>query len=750
MQKININTNWLYTPQNINDGHTINLNEAEFEKVCIPHANKILEAHKGEDFNDHIASYRFISWYRRHFKLDSSYTGKRVAIEFEAVATVADVYVNGCYVGGHKGAYTPFTLDITKYVKFDGSDNVIAVKVDSTQRRDLPPEGHQVDYLLFGGIVRDVYMIISNLLYVEWTYMTTPELDTCSGRLNAQAKIVNSSNIDVDCAVETKLVDANKVLVLAMTTQCDTVAAGSALVCEQLSNPIANIHLWSIKSPYLYTVVTSIIVDGEIIDEYETIIGFRFFEFKNEPHDAGFYLNNEKIKINGINRHEQWPWIGRAVPSKLQIADADLIKSTGINAVRASHYPQKTEFIKRCDEIGLLVFAEPPGWQHIGDKQWQDYFAYNLEELIIRDRNHPSIISWGVRPNEAPTSGDEDRANKDFFENTNALARRLDPTRPTHGSRVEFLYEQSDLFTEDIYTVNYRYPNKPKFTPFIITEHTMSWGKQGMANATDTMAMQWIDDWAKSLDYIYENNLVAGGFGWSMFDYNNEVNYTKTGHVFPSGLYDIFRHDKPVAWLYRSQKAQSDETVLYIANYWTQESPSRVLVLSNCEEVELFVGDDSRGRITANRYMNLPYPVYEFIGIEFNAMADLKAVGYIAGLPVKETVRKTPCVAAKLVVKPDYDVLVADGADMTCVTVSVVDAAGTRLPYADNNVTIAITGPGKFIGQSTIGLEGGRVGFIVQSKLNKTGIIKCTVTTVSTVTSHGVITGECTITVHAP
>ena len=170
MQIINFNTHWLYIPDNLANGYDVNLDESSFEKICVPHANKILQTHRGVDFQRHIESFRFVSWYRRHFSLDITCTGKRITVAFQAVATVATVYVNGHYAGKHEGAYTSFSVDITPYVNCDGHDNVIAVQVDSTQRKDLPPEGHQVDYLLFGGIVRDVHLCITDRVYAEWRF----------------------------------------------------------------------------------------------------------------------------------------------------------------------------------------------------------------------------------------------------------------------------------------------------------------------------------------------------------------------------------------------------------------------------------------------------------------------------------------------------------------------------------------------------------------------------------------------------
>lgn len=175
--RLNFNTDWLFSNVDYSNGEAVNLSEADFESVCVPHANKVIERHSAEDFEADIASYQFVSWYRRHFALPESYAGRNIMVEFEGVATVADVYVNGNYVDTHKGAYTTFTVDISDYVYTDGRDNVLAVRVDSTRQPEIPPEGGNVDYCLFGGIVRDVTMIVTDPVYVKRTFVTTPGLE---------------------------------------------------------------------------------------------------------------------------------------------------------------------------------------------------------------------------------------------------------------------------------------------------------------------------------------------------------------------------------------------------------------------------------------------------------------------------------------------------------------------------------------------------------------------------------------------
>ncbi len=728
--KIDFNYEWLYKNEDVEKGYLKDIDESGFEKVSVPHANTILKHHKGEEgrsFLDDIAQYRFVSCYRKHFTLGDEYKNKKIRIRFEAVATVATVYVNGEYIGEHKGAYTPFEFDITDAVNF-GEDNTLAVRVDSTQHKDIPPEGYQVDYCVFGGIVRNVSLLVTSKAYIKEVVVTTPFVTKEKAIVKAEVTLSEESDYSVS------IFDAKGNLVTKGKEELE----------------VTKPHLWGIDEPYLYTLK----VETET-DEFETKIGIRYFEFK----ESGMMLNGEIIKIMGINRHEQWPWIGRAVPDKLQRRDADMIKETGFNAVRCSHYPQAPSFLDRCDEIGLIVFEEAPGWQHIGDDAWRAIYKENIREMIIRDRNHPSIFSWGVRVNE---SNDCD----ELYEETNRLSRELDPTRPTHGTRRQDSYEGSN-FLEDIYTAHYIYPEDPIHKPFIVTEHSWDcWGNgYGFPWATDEQALAYTKDFADKVNYYFGNDKCAGGFAWSMFDYDNEVNYTKTNNVFYSGMYDIFRLPKMAANLYISQKdPKKSGANVYIANYWDDDAKPLIVksvsgdiaqgseekaeakegesfsvtVMSNCDTVELYINGKKVENEPVRQYTNLPHPFFVFENIEFEK-GEVTAVGFIEGKEAARYTQKTPEEAAELTLKPDYDTLVCDGVDMTQVTVCAIDKNGTRVPSADNLVTITVSDNGRFIGEEKIKLEGGRCVFIVQSVFGCTGNIVCRAK------AEGLLSAECSI-----
>ncbi len=725
---MNMNTGWLYSASDNTGAHLPEFDDSRFERVGIPHANTVIGAHKGEDFQKYIERYRFVSWYRRHFSLPAECCGKRIIIGFEGVATVAEVYVNGKPAGSHKGAYTGFEFDITDRVSFDG-DNVVAVRVDSTKHPDIPPEGGDVDYCLFGGIVRNVTLTAVSPVYISDVFLTAPGLGPQGGKVRSAVSVRNTTGETKVLSVETAIFDKNGAEAARTVSGEASVKDGGSVTFD--TDEIKNPRLWSVDDPYLYTAEVSLLENGEKIDTVETKIGLRWFEFT----DTGFYLNGEKLKIRGVNRHEQWPWQGRAIPDKLQARDADMVKGTGFNAVRCSHYPQSPAFLSRCDEIGLIVFEEAPGWQHVGDSEWQEIYKTNIEEMILRDRNHPSVFTWGVRVNE---SWD----NRELYTATTALAKALDPTRPTHGVRRNENYDSTEMI-EDIFCANYIYPEVPRLRPFISSEHSWEHWTDGcgLPWATDAQAAEFTKSFADVVDYYYSNDNCLGGFAWSMFDYDNEVNYTRTGHVFYSGMYDIFRHDKPVSHFYRSQTESAEKPELYIASYWTESSPADVEVYGGCDEVELFVNGVSVGRIKPNLYMNVPHPAFKFKNVKFEA-GTLTAVGYIGGRERVRTERKTPGPAAGLSAVPDYGTLTADGSDMTSVTVELLDENGTRLPYAADLVSIEIEGPADFIGENPIALEGGRAAFLIRSRFGQTGTVACTVS------AAGVRSGRCEIAVN--
>ncbi len=722
-----LDTGWLFNKSdNASFSGGTSFNDASWSKICIPYPN-VFTKHAFLD----TASYRIITWYRRHFTPPSSLNGKRFLLEFQGVSIVASVYVNGSSVGTHKGAYTPFTIDITEKVK-TGQDNVIAVKVDSKKHTEIPPEcasKPNMDFIVFGGIVRPVTLIVTDPMYIDWTFISTQnpsQTAPSNPAVLAKTNIVNRYGMQKKCTVITNIIDGTNTIVAKASTQV-TLPANGTLTVSQTTSAISNPRLWSIDSPNLYNVVVQLQDESGFIDEYKTRMGVRSLTFNKN--DGLCYLNGQAIKLRGLNRHETYPYIGRAASKRLQRKDADILKyELGCNIVRASHYPQSPDFLGRCDEIGLLVLEEIPGWQYL-DKgsEWRTIEMQTLVDMVMRDRNHPCILSWGTRANE--TQDDE------WYQLTNDSAKALDPTRLTHGVRFSS-GENQNYFFEDIWTRNFKLPATTDPIPYITTEfagHTVlqqahSWDDdQILVN----QIMENSHGHGYGLDAMYGNNKWAGLIGWCAFDYysphrnasNSEIGRGYMSFVSPHGVSSIFRLPKLAAYFYQSQRDPAlYGPMVHICSYWTPNSLSNILVVSNCDDVELY--QDGVQVTTKNKvYPNLPHPCFLWTKVNYKP-GELKAIGYIGGIQKATHIVRNPGTPTKLSVVPDTNVIYENG-DMTQVTVSLLDEHGQILHLRADSITLSASGAGDFIGESKTALEGGQMAFYVKTRASQKGTITC-------------------------
>ncbi len=433
----NFNQDWFFIPAPVEDDTP----DEHFQPITLPHSNR-----RFGRFVDNC-DYQFVSTYRKRFWLDERAAGKRIFLDFDGVMLACVVSLNGKRIGEHKGGYTPFSFELTDQVA--PGENLLTVSVDSTEDRAIPPYGNLVDYLTFGGIYRDVWLRVVEQTHIVSAFarplnvLTAPELECDLEIAGAQPNL----------RVEATVTDAAG-RVIGQQTQAASTDAITLRFAE-----LAPITLWSLEQPALYDLRLTLACDGEAVDQMTVRFGFRHAEFCP---DGRFTLNGEPVKLFGLNRHQTYPYIGAAAPERLQALDADILKhELGCNVVRTSHYAQSPHFLNRCDEIGLLVFEELAGWQHIGDAAWQALVEQDLGAMIERDRNHPAIILWGVRVNESPD-------NDEFYRRTNALAHDLDPTRQTGGVR-NFI---SSNWLEDVFTLNdfTEGIQTPRWRPHLITE----------------------------------------------------------------------------------------------------------------------------------------------------------------------------------------------------------------------------------------------------------------------------------------
>jgi beta-galactosidase len=696
------NQNWLFTPHDMPTAP-----DSAFETVHLPHSNILLPHHNFDN-----QAYQFISTYRKRFTLPEPLNGRRLFIDFDGAMISSQVYLNQHRLGEYDGGFTPFSFDLTDHL-IDG-ENVLQVRLDSTERTDIPPYGYVVDYLTFGGIYRDVTLRYVEPVHISDIFVRGADVLSDHPRAQADVTVNNLSGRDREIVVYLSIPETQ-----ASGSAIITVPAGDRATAV-FDLPTGPIRLWSPESPALYTANACIDDANHPIAPFDVVaedFGFREAVFRPD----GFYLNGEKLKIRGLNRHQNYPYIGAAAPARLQRKDADILRDElGVNLVRTSHYPQSPHFLRRCDEIGLLVFEEIPGWQHIGDRDWQALSLRDVEAMILRDRNHPSIILWGVRINESADSSA-------FYRASNDLAHQLDPTRQTGG--VRFFLESE--FLEDVFTYN-DFSNdvaEPVNLPHLVTEFN---GHMFPTKSYDSEEQQ--VEHARRHAYIQNKQMgmpnVTGAIGWCAFDYNTHREFGAGDRICYHGVSDIFRLPKFAADFYASQQPPERQIVLRAATFWTfgeraGAGVEPLTVFSNCDEIEVFKGSELHGRFLPDRetYPHLPHPPFTVMGFPLLAVfgshyQDLRIVGYIRGQAVAEQRLSADGVPHALTLTADDAALHADGADMTRLVFRIVDRFGNRLPYCTQVIGFEIeagnTGA-QLIGENPFALVGGHAAIYLKA-----------------------------------
>jgi len=691
-----INRRWRYSATAPPAAHERNFDDSKFDRVTIPHTNIRLPWHSFDE-----KSYEFVSIYRRRFRLPAAAHGKRVFVDFEGVMTASKVWINGAYLGEYKGGYTPFSFELTDHIDWSG-DNVLAVEVDSTERADIPPFGYNIDYLTFGGIYREVSLRVVSPTFIDNIFAQPKDVPSGKPKLDVLCELeIGSRSPGVELSLEVALYDGERPVAKTAQPVPAWGDKGPKAQVLHLCN-LGSIELWGLKSPKLYRVAVKLIENGRVIDNDSRRIGFREAKFTPQ----GFSINGSIVKLRGLDRHQTFPWVGQAMPGRVQRRDAIILcKNLKCNIVRTSHYPQSRHFLDACDELGLLVLEEIPGWQHIGDQAWQDLAVDNVGRMIRRDWNHPSIILWGVRINESLD-------NHDFYTRTNALAHRLDPTRQTGGIR----YFQESEFLEDVFTMNdFGWPLKPPNHPlYLNTEFVGGAYPTKTIDNTEHQREHTIRH-ARVHDQLASNPQYAGGIGWCAFDYNTHSIFGSGDRICYHGVTDIFREPKPAAGFYKSQCDPDEEIVLEPAFHWATNDDSvgfaNALVSSNCDHLKFFVNGKLATEADPDReqFKYLKYAPFTADLSSFPAgWGDLRIDGFVEGKQVISRTLSGLGKDQKFQLLPDDITLFADGADTTRVVLRVTDEFGAIRPYACDAIRMELSGPAEIIGDNPFALIGGQ------------------------------------------
>ena len=699
-----MNRNWRYSRAFVEGGHATDFDDSKFERVVIPHTNVSLPWHGFDE-----KTYEFVSLYRRRFKLPPAARGKHVFVDFEGAMTASTVWINGVRLGEYKGGYTPFSFELTPHLDFEG-ENVLAIDLDSTERPDIPPFGYEIDYLTFGGIYREVSLRAVPASFIENIFARPKNVLTVSPGLDVDCFIQHLESAPEGLTVEVELLDGERVLAKVsqpLPSSAPTSEPGThTLSLENLSG----ISLWDFNKRNLYSIQVRLLRGNETLDKDSRRFGFREAQFT----DHGFELNGKIVKLRGLDRHQTFPFVGQAMPARVQRRDAQILREKlKCNIVRTSHYPQSRHFLDACDELGLLVLEEIPGWQHIGDAAWKQISVDNVRRMIRRDWNHPSIVLWGVRINES----DDDH---DFYVRTNAMARSLDPTRQTGGIR-NF---QSSEFLEDVFTMNdFDFPLKPpNHSRYLNTEFVGHTYPTKTIDNVERLTEHTLRH-ARIHDQLASNAQYAGGIGWCAFDYNTHGNFGSGDRICYHGVTDIFREPKPAAGFYKSQCDPAEEVVLEPAFHWARGDESvgfsKAVICSNCDHIKLYIdgqlvadADPDRTQFAHLRYAPFVVQMREL----FHSWGDLRIEGYIQGKLAITKNLSGKGVDAKFMLLPDDTELVADGADTTRLVLRVTDEFGAVRPFANDAIKFDLQGPAEIIGDNPFSLIGGTGAIWIRAK----------------------------------
>jgi beta-galactosidase len=672
---VDFSRDWLFRRGDSSGAEAEGFADGSWQPLHLPHSWNATDT-----FVASRGYYRGPGWYRKAFELPSTVRDGRVFLDFKGAYAVAAVWVNGVPCGTYTDGFTGFRVDASAAAR--PGTNVVAVRVDNSHDPDILPGIETPDYNLYGGLYREAELVLTGPLHVghHGLRVVTPEVDKGAARIVVDAEVRNCGPVARPFRAELLIEEDEGRVVAEATAEAAAEPDGASRI--RLDPPLLmHPRLWSPETPELYRARLRLFEGDARRDELSVGFGIRTFEFHA---DDGFRLNGRSLKLRGVNRHQDYPGLGNALPERLQVRDAEILRTLGANFVRTSHYPQHPAFLDACDRLGILVYEEIASWQYVGGEAFADNAERMLRAMIARDANHPSIVLWGLL-NEG-----RDRA---LFERLHRAAREADATRPTvyAENRPEEALALGTAGIPDVLGINYRLDGLDQLRrempgiAILSSEHT-NYDRAVPGDYEEEMRQ--MERIAADLRILEERPFVAGGALWSMHDYGTD--YEPVWPVQHSGILDACRVPKEAYHYLRSR--WSEEPVLHICGHWSwtgETGRSRpVFVVTNCESVELFINGRSQGIRQGERLVRYDV-VYE--------PGTLLAVGHYNGRPYAARLDTAgPAAGVRLTARPRT--VKADGRDMTEITVEISDARGTRLPHEDGEVVFSVAGPGRLRG----------------------------------------------------
>jgi len=709
--------------------------DSHWRVLNLPHDWSVESAYDSTENPNQGYRKRGIGWYRRSFKLDPADKGKHLELQFDGIATNCTVWVNGTLMHRNFCGYTSFYIDISSMAHYGNVPNHIAIRVDA-----VPQEGWWYEG---AGIYRHTWLVKQSPVHIITDGVFAQPIKTHAGAwvIPVEATIENSSKTNAGITVVSSVWDNSGKRVASATANGTVQPLDQAITHLQIQ--VSNPQLWTLENPVLYTVQTIIQQEGRPTDTVSTTCGFRTIQFRA---DSGFFLNDQWVKIKGTCNHQDHAGVGVAVPDALWDFRIKKLKEIGVNANRCSHNPPSNEFLEACDRNGILVMDENRNFNVSPEYQRQ------LEWMVRRDRNHPSIILWSVF-NEEPMQATEN--GYEMVRRMSAVVKRLDTTRPVTAAQSDGLFTPLNVSDAvDVVGFNYQqdsyepyhklHPNKP-ITSSEDVSGLMNRGEYVNDPVKHTLAAYdenkpgWGEIHRTAWKKIAEKPYVAGCFVWTGFDYRGEPQPFEWPSASSSfGIMDVCGFPKTAYYIHQAQWVPASQPVLHFMPHWNWPADSigkkiKVMVMSNADKVKLVLNGKLIGEQQVDPYMMNNFEVPYHPGT-------LEAFGYKNNKQVSHFVAETTGEPVKLELIPYRDTLAGNGTDATPVNVMVRDAKGRPVETANMKLVFEISGAGTIIGMGNgnhnnhepekgneYSLYNGLAQVIIQSKANSQGQVVLTV-----------------------
>jgi len=707
--------------------------DTEWQLLKLPHDWAVDNPYDSTENSNQGYRKRGIGWYRRNFKIDRADRGKHLELQFDGIATNCIVWVNGTIMHRNYCGYTSFYIDITAMVKYGDDINNIAIKVDADTQEGWWYEG--------AGMYRHTWLVKSSPVHIITDGVYAHPVKNANGSwiIPVEATIENSGKTFADVEIESTLFDnAGKQIVQGKTSMG---IAALDQTAGKFSLPVNNPTLWTLEEPTLYKVRTVLSSNGKAIDTFFTSCGFRTIKFTT---DSGFYLNDKYVKIKGVCNHQDHAGVGTAVPNSLWEFRLKKLKEMGVNGYRCSHNPPAAEFLDACDRMGILVMDENRNFNASPD------YLRQLEWMVRRDRNHPSVILWSVF-NEEPMQGTE--IGYEMVRRMNAEVKRLDTTRPVTAAMSGGLFSSLNVsHAVDVMGFNYQIKDYDRFhkerpeLPITSSEDVsglMTRGeyvtdkKKHVIGSYDTENPSWGATHRVAWKAVAERRFLAGCFVWTGFDYRGETQPMEWPTASSSfGIMDLCGFPKTAFYIHQAQWVL-DKPILQLVPHWNWPADSigkniKVMAMSNAETVKLYLNGKLIGEAAVDKYEMNTWQVPYHPG-------KLEAVGFVKGKEVSRFKVETTTEPVSIELIPDRKAIVGDGADAVPVTVRVLDAKGRPVETANLPIEFEVSGAGNIIGLGNgdanshepdkgnrRSLYNGLAQVILQSKTNSSGPLTLT------------------------